>query len=55
MSSQYNVLDSDMGDSILNDGGSGEVAGVQNISNVAVYKDVTGFETANGGFWDTRV
>ena len=55
MPAYHHVSDTQVLHSVFNNAGGAEVARVEDVGDVAVYEDVTGLETQEGGFWAARV
>jgi len=55
VAAQHDVLDLEVGDGVLDDGGGVEVTGVHDVGDVAVHEDVAGLQAQDGGLGAARV
>ena len=55
MTAQNNVLDLQVDDSVLDNGGGVDVSWGDQVANVTVDEDIAGFKTEKSSFGDPRV
>jgi hypothetical protein len=55
VTAQNNVLDLQVDDSVLDNGGGVDVSWGDQVANVTVDEDIARFKTEKSGFWDPRI
>lgn len=55
MAAQHNVLDFQVDDSVLDNGGGVDVGRGDEVADVTVDEDIAGLETEKGSFWNPGI